>query len=327
MTLKTSCLAGIAAIGLTVSLGTAAHAEFKPVSPVTVVVHAGPGGGNDVFGRALLTIMDKEGLLPVRFQILNKTGGGSVNARNYMGEKKGDNYTIGLYSSTYLIDPLVQEVSTTTMTDLTPIANLVYEPALISVRADSPFKTLKDFIDAAKAEPNKYKQSAGNALAREGIIRHLLMAKTGAQWSYISFPSAGERMSALLGGHTDMMMIEPSEEAGLIKSGKLRALAQIATHRLPAFPDVPTLEEAGYDIAKVPQVRGIIGPPDMPADVLAYYQDLFAKAVKSEGWKKYLEETQLEDGYMDSEQLRAFEKSYTDNMREVLKLAGVKTNP
>jgi putative tricarboxylic transport membrane protein len=327
MKLMKSYFAGIAALGLAVSLGTAAHAEFKPTQPVTVVVHAGPGGGNDVFGRALLTIMDKEGLLPVRFNILNKTGGGSANARNYMGEKKGDNYTIGLYSSTYLIDPLVQEVATTTMTDLTPIANLVYEPALISVRADSPFKTLKDFIDAAKAEPNKYKQSAGNALAREGIVRHLLMAKTGAAWNYISFPSAGERLSALLGGHTDMMMIEPSEEAGLIKSGKLRALAQIATQRLPAFPDVPTLEEAGYDIAKVPQVRGIIGPPDMPADVLAYYQDLFAKAVKSEGWKKYLSETQLENGYMNSQELAAFEKTYTDNMREVLKLAGVKTNP
>ncbi len=287
MKLNMSHVSSIAALTLSLAFTGAAQADFKPTQPVTVIVHAGPGGGNDIFGRALLTIMDKEGLLPVRFQIVNKTGGGSANARNYLGEKKGDNYTIGLYSSTYLIDPLVQEVSTTTMQDLTPIANLVYEPALICVRADSPFKTLKDFIEAAKAEPNKYKQSAGNALAREGIIRHLLMAKTGAQWSYVSFPSAGERMSALLGGHTDMMMIEPSEEAGLVKSGKLRALAQIATARISTFPDVPTLKEAGYEIANVPQVRGVIGPPDMPPDVLKYYSDLFAKAVKTAGWKKY----------------------------------------
>lgn len=327
MNLMRNQLSAVAAIALSLCSLGAAQAEFKPTQLVSVVVHAGPGGGNDIFGRALLSIMDKAGLLPVRFQIVNKTGGGSANARNYLGEKKGDNHTIGLYSSTYLIDPLVQEVATTTMQDLTPIANLVYEPALVVVRADSPFKTLKDFIEAAKASPNKYKQSAGNALAREAIVRHLLMTKTGAAWTYISFPSAGERISALLGGHTDMMMIEPSEEAGLVKSGKLRALAQIAKSRISTFPDVPTLKEAGYEITEVPQVRGVIGPPNMPPEVLAYYSDLFAKAVKTPGWQQYLTETQLEDGYMNPEQLKAFQASYTDTMRGVLKSAGIKVNP
>jgi putative tricarboxylic transport membrane protein len=311
---------------MTMMLSGTAYADFIPKKPVEIVVHAGPGGGNDIFGRAMITIMEKEGLLPVRFQIINKTGGGSANARNFLGEKKGDNYTIGLYSSTYLIDPLVQEVETTRMEDLTPIANLVYEPALIVVRADSPFKTLKDFLDAAKAEPKKYKQSAGNPLAREAVVRHLLMAKTGADWNYVPFPSAGERISALLGGHTDLMMIEPSEEAGLVTSGQLRALAQISTQRLPGFPNVPTLKEAGYEITDVPQVRGVIAPPDMSPDAKAYYTDLFAKLVKSDAWKAYLKETQLEDGYMDSDQLAKFEKDYVGTMRHILTQAGMKVN-
>jgi len=327
MQLNAGYIAGISALVLSFALTASAEAEFKPTQPVTVVVHAGPGGGNDIFGRSLLTVMDREGMLPVRFQIINKTGGGSANARNYMAAKKGDDYTIGLYSSTYLIDPLVQEVPTATMQELTPIANLVYEPALIVVRADSPFKTLKDFIDAAKAEPNKYKQSAGNAVAREAVVRHLLMTKTGAEWSYVSFPSAGERMSALLGGHTDIMMIEPSEESGLVKSGKLRALAQIANSRISTFPDVPTLKEAGYEITDVPQVRGVIGAPGMSPDAVAYYVDLFAKAVKTEGWKKYLADTQLEDGYMNPEQLKTFEANYIATMRGVLQSAGIKTKP
>ncbi|MCS0497192.1 tripartite tricarboxylate transporter substrate binding protein [Ancylobacter sp. MQZ15Z-1] len=317
----------IAAAGLALVFAGAAHAEFVPKKPVEIIVHAGPGGGNDIFGRAMISIMEKEGLIPVRFQIINKSGGGSANARNFLGEKKGDDYTIGLYSSTYLIDPLVQEVKTTTMEELTPIANLVYEPALIVVRADSPFKTLKDFIEAAKAEPKKYKQSAGNPLAREAIVRHLLMAKTGADWAYVSYPSAGERISALLGGHTDLMMIEPSEEAGLVTGGKLRALAQIANKRLPAFPDVPTLTEAGYEITSVPQVRGVIGPPGMSADAKAYYSDLFAKLAKSDGWKDYLKKTQLEDGYMNSEELAKFEKAYVAKMRDILVQAGMKVNP
>ena len=249
----------ILAAVLAVAGGAATAADWKPTGPVTLVVHAGPGGGNDVFGRAMLQIMDKEKLLPVRFTLINKVGGGSAIAMNYLKEKAGDDLTIGLYTSTFFINPLVAEDATTTMETLTPIANLLYEPALVVVRADSPFKTLLEFIEAAKANPNKYKQSAGNILAREAVVRQLIMQKTGAAWSYISFPSAGERMSALLGGHTDIMMIEPSEESGLIKSGKMRALAQIATKRLDAFPDVPTLKEAGVDIIDVPQVRGVLG--------------------------------------------------------------------
>lgn len=302
----------------------AGAADWKPSGMVSVIVHAGPGGGNDIFGRAMITIMDKEGLLPVRFQVINKTGGGSANARNYLMERKGDDLTIGLFTSTYLIDPLVGETDTATMGGLTPIAGLVFEPALVVVRADSPFQTLKDFIEAAKASPNKYKQSAGNARAREGIVRALLMAKTGAQWSYISFPSAGERISNLLGGHTDLMMIEPSEEGGLIKSGKIRALAQISTVRLPNYPDLPTLKEAGYEVTDVPQARGVVGPPGMSKDAVDYYSDLFKRAVATEGWKKYLGETQLESAYMDPQQLSKFIVSYTDNIREVLKSIGIK---
>lgn len=314
----------ILAAMLAVAGGAATAADWKPTGPVTLVVHAGPGGGNDVFGRAMLQIMDKEKLLPVRFTLINKVGGGSAIAMNYLKEKAGDDLTIGLYTSTFFINPLVAEDATTTMETLTPIANLLYEPALVVVRADSPFKTLLEFIDAAKANPNKYKQSAGNILAREAVVRQLIMQKTGAAWSYISFPSAGERMSALLGGHTDLMMIEPSEESGLIKSGKMRALAQIATKRLDAFPEVPTLKEAGVDIIDVPQVRGVLAPPNISKEAAAYYQGLFEQLTKTDGWKAYMKETQLEPAFMPANELKTFTKTYTDQSRETLKSLGVK---
>jgi putative tricarboxylic transport membrane protein len=314
----------ILAAVLAIAGGAATAADWKPSGPVTLVVHAGPGGGNDVFGRAMLQIMDKEKLLPVRFTLINKVGGGSAIAMNYLKEKAGDDLTIGLYTSTFFINPLVAEDATTTMDTLTPICNLLYEPALVVVRADSPFKTLQDFIDAAKANPNKYKQSAGNILAREAVVRQLIMQKTGAAWSYISFPSAGERMSALLGGHTDIMMIEPSEESGLIKSGKMRALAQIATKRLEAYPDVPTLKEAGADIIDVPQVRGVLAPPNMSKEAIAYYQNLFERLTKTDGWKAYMKETQLEPAFMPAPELKAFTKTYTDQSRDILKSLGVK---
>jgi putative tricarboxylic transport membrane protein len=318
--IRSIILAGVLAI----VAGAATAADWKPTGPVTIIVHAGAGGGNDIFGRAIISMMEKEKMLPVRFTIVNKVGGGSAVAMNYLNERKGDDLTIGLYTSVFMINPLVAEDATTTMESLTPIANLIFEPALVVVRADSPFKTLKDFIDAAKANPNKYKQSGGSVLAREAIVRQLIMSKTGAQWSFISFPSAGERMSALLGGHTDLMMIEPSEESGLIKSGKMRAIAQIATKRLEGYPDIPTLKEAGVDILDVPQARGVVGPPGMSKDVVAYYQDLFARFTKTESWKNYLKETQLEGAFMPAAELKTFTKTYTDEVRTILKDLGVK---
>ena len=93
-------------------------------------------------------------------------------------------------------------------------------------------KTLGDFIEAAKANPGKMKQSGGSPLARDALVRTVLQAKTGARWAFISFPSGGERISALLGGHVDAMVIEPAEAGELIRSGKIRAVAQVAEARL-----------------------------------------------------------------------------------------------
>ncbi len=132
-----------------------AAAQWKPTGPVEVVVHTGPGGGNDVLARAMISAMEKDNLLPARFQVTNKVGGGGTTAMNYIHEKKRDAQTIAIFSSVWLSNPLVQKEATVTMEDLTPIARLVLEPALIVVRADSPFKTLKDFIEAAKQKPNQ----------------------------------------------------------------------------------------------------------------------------------------------------------------------------
>ena len=313
-------------LGLLLAAGawSPATAQWKPTSPVEVVVHTGPGGGNDALGRAMLTAMEKEKLLPVRFQIANKVGGGSATAMNYLREKKGDPHTISIFSSVYVSNPLVQPEANVTMDELTPIARLVLEPALVVVRADSPFKTMKDFIEAAKQKPNGLKQSGGSVLSRDAVVRQVLVSHTGAQWPFISFPTGGERISALLGGHVDMMIIEPSEAGEMIRAGKLRPIAQVSETRLDAFKDVPTLKEAGYDIPNVPQARGIVGPPEMPKEAVAYYSDLFKKVSESPAWNKYLEDTLLQNAYLAPADLARFNKEYADTLRSILKDAGVK---
>ncbi|HSQ03147.1 MAG TPA: tripartite tricarboxylate transporter substrate-binding protein, partial [Burkholderiales bacterium] len=178
--------------------------------------------------------------------------------------------------------------------------------------------------EAATKNPGKLKQSGGSITSRDNVVRQLLMKETGANWAFISFPGGGERIAALLGGHVDMMVIEPQEAGEHIRSGGMRVLAQVSDKRLPGYPNVPTLKEAGYDVPNVPQVRGVLAPPGMPADAVAYYEDLFARLVRTAAWKKYLEDNQFQDGFMKSTDLAKFFDEFTNRMRGILKEAGVK---
>src|SRR4051812_30019521 len=268
-----------------------AFAEFKPTRPVEFVVHGGPGSGNDVFARALIAIIDQEKFAPVRFQVINKPGGGSTSAAAYVASKRADPHVIGCWTNIWMLDALMQETATNGLLTLTPIARLAVEPALVVVRTDSPLKSMDDFIKLAKEKPGALKMSGGSITSRENIVRQLLMKVTGTRWAFISFPSGGERQAALLGGHVDMMIVDPSEAHEQMRAGKLRPLAQVSDRRLPGFPDVPTLKEAGFDIPNLPQMRGVLGTPGMPADAVAFYEDLFFKVSKTVMWQKFLVES------------------------------------
>ena len=313
------------ALVLLVSLaGTAFAQGFKPTRPIEVVVHTGPGGGSDLLARSVVTMIEKEKLVPVRMQVVNKAGGGSTVAASYLAEKAGEPHTIGFFTGVWLTSPLTSAEAKVTLRDLTPVARLVLEPALIAVKADAPFKTLGDFVAAAKEKPGQLKQSGGSVTSRDNVVRQLLQKVSGARWAFISFPGGGERIAALLGGHVNMMVIEPAEAGEHIRAGNMRVLAQVADRRLTAFPNVPTLKEAGFDVPAVPQVRGVVAPPGIPAANVAYWEDVFRRLTRTASWKKYLEDNQFEDGYQNAAELSRFYDEFTGQMRTILQEAGVK---
>ena len=297
---------------------------FKPSKPIEIVVHTGPGGGADVLARTLATIVEKEKLLPVRMQVNNKTGGNGATAMSYLVEKKGEPHTIAIFTSVWFVNPLVSAEHAVTLKELTAIARLVMEPALFAVKADSPYKSLKDFIDDAKKRPGQLRQSGGSITSRDNVVRQVLQKATGAQWVFVSFPGGGERIAALLGGHVNMMVIEPQEAGEHIRGGNMRVLAQVSEKRLAAFPNVPTVKEAGFDVPVVPQVRGVVAPPGISPDVQAFWEDFFAKVVQTGSWKKYLETNQFEDAFQRSADVAKFYDGFTSQMREILKEGGIK---
>lgn len=314
----------VALVALAVA-GAAAAQGYKPTRPVEMVVHTGPGGGSDVLARAMANMMEQEKLLPVRMQVVNKSGGGGAVAAAYMAEKKGDQNTLGLFTGVWLTNPLTTDKASVTLRDLTPVVRLVLEPALIAVKADAPYKSLAEFIDAAKKNPGQLKQSGGSITSRDNVVRQLLQKSTGARWTFISFPGGGERIAALLGGHVNLMVIEPNEAGEHIRAGNMRVLAQVNEKRLPGFPNAPTIKEAGFDIPNVPQVRGVVAPPGIPKENVAYWEGVFRRLTQTASWKKYLADNQFDDGYQSSGEVTKFYDQFTAQMRDILKEAGVKT--
>jgi putative tricarboxylic transport membrane protein len=109
-----------------------------------------------------------------------------------------------------------------------------------------------------------------------------------------------------------------------VRSGKLRVLAQAAEKRLPDFQDVPTLKEAGFDVPDVPQIRGVVGPPGMPADAVAFYAELLRKTTRTVAWQNYLADNQFQDAFMSPADTRKFLGEFDDRLRGLLTAAGVK---
>jgi putative tricarboxylic transport membrane protein len=301
-----------------------AGADWVPTKPVEFIVHTGPGGGSDLLARAVANMMEKEKLVPVRIQVVNKPGGNGAVAAAAIAEKKDDPHTLGFITSVWIANPLTTSEAKVTLHDLKPIAQLLMEPAVFAVRADSPFKTLKDFIEAARAKPGQLKQSGGSITSRDNIIRQTLQHATGTKWAFVSFPGGGERLAALLGGHVDIMVIEPTEAGEQVRAGKLRVLAQLAERRLPGYPDAPTLKEAGFDVTATPQIRAVVAPPQMPADAAAYWEGRFAKLCETQSWKKYVHDNQLEEAYHPAPELRKSIVEIEKQLRDQFQQAGIK---
>ena len=323
--LRKSILNATAACVLVILAATAhAQAQWKPTKTVDVIVHTGPGGGSDLLARAIATMMEKEKLLPVRMQVLNRPGGNGAVACAAIAERKDDPHTLGLITSVWIANMLTTSEATVTVRDLKPVVQLMQEPAVFAVRADSPYKTLKDFIEAARAKPGQLKQSGGSITSRDNIIRQTLQHATGTKWAFVSFPGGGERLAALLGGHVDIMVIEPQEAGEHVRAGKLRVLAQIADKPLPGYSGVPTLKEAGYDVTPTPQIRAVMAPPGMPAEAVAYWQDRFTKLHQTESWRKYIADNQLEETFGDGAALAKSIDQIEKELREQFTLAGTK---
>jgi putative tricarboxylic transport membrane protein len=262
--------------------------DFEP-SSVEFMVHTGPGGGSDIFARDVITMLRDEDIISENWPVRNEEAGEGAGAMSHLLGEAGETNIISAMTTTWLTTPLTIEGAETKVTDLTPIAGLIIEPEVMAVAADSEYETLSDFVDAAKEQPGELIQTGGSTTEVGALNGKALATEAGTSWEFLSFEEVGQRIAALLNGDADMMFGSAQDFTAQVEAGKLKIIATISPEPSPVFPDAPTTEDEGFSTALVPQVRGIMGPPEMPEDALEYYQGVFSDLLETGAWETFVE--------------------------------------
>jgi putative tricarboxylic transport membrane protein len=299
----------------------AAAAETFPSKPINLIVHASAGGGSDIFARTMAATFEKEKLLPQPIVVENKPGGSGAIAFGYVASKKGDPHFMVTAVTSFLTTPLSGK-SPVGLKDFTPIANFAFDEYMVIVKADSRFKSMKDIVTEAKANPKKITVGGTQLGSSDSICAYLIEKETGTKLNYIVFNSGGEVNAALLGGHVDMGVANPGEALELVKAGKVKVLGVFSEKRLALAPDVPTLTEQGIKAVYV-QNRGLVGPAGIPADALKVLVDALHKYSQTATFKEYVKNNMLSEAWMDSETFGKWLEKENDRYKELLTEMGV----
>jgi len=296
---------GVAAWLLVMVFGFSAYGvEWKPTKPITFVVPYAPGGGSDVLARSIVGVIESGKLSPVTVVVENKPGGGATIGTTSVAQAKGDTHMMLTFISGQVAGPMVAGKGAATFHDLTLICGLAIDEQLIVVKSDSPFKTLQDIVAAAKQRPLTI---GGTATGQEDQMCNRLFEKAAdIKIRYVPFNSGGECITAVLGGHVDMIWANPSEFVPQWEAKNVRPIAVAKETRLPMLQDVPTFKEAGYNVT-FKMFRGIAAPPGIPAEVAAFYENMMKKMSELPGWKeKYIKNYMLTPSWMNNKEFTQF---------------------
>ena len=224
--------------------------DVYPSRAITMVVPFPPGGVADIVGRPLAAMMEKTLKHPV--VIVNRTGAGGALGMREVAKAAPDGYTILMGLSSISIFPVSERVNgqqpSYELKDFAPIALVTADPTVLVVRADSPYKTVKDFVAAAKANPGKINYSSSGVYGTLHVAMEMFANAAGIKLFHVPYGGGGPAVTALLGGQVDASAQGPAAAIGQIKAGKMRALAGWGTERLKLLPELPTFKELGYDV-------------------------------------------------------------------------------
>jgi tripartite-type tricarboxylate transporter receptor subunit TctC len=291
--------AGVIASALLAAFASGAQAQsWEPTKNVEFIIPAGTGGGADQMARAIQGIVAKHGLMKQSILPINKAGGAGAEGFLDVKNAAGDPHKIIITLSNLFTTPLATGVPFN-WRDLTPVQMLALDNFVLWVNAKTPYKTPKEYIDAAKAAgAGKMKMGGTGAKQEDQIITAAIEQKMGVQFTYIPFKGGGAVATQLVGGHVDSSVNNPIEAVAQWRAGNLRPLCVFELQRMPykekvtkdmSWNDIPVCKDSGLDVDYL-MLRGIFMAPGVKPEHVNYYTGLFAKVMATPEWKKLMEE-------------------------------------
>jgi tripartite-type tricarboxylate transporter receptor subunit TctC len=294
-----------------------------PNKPITMIVPFPPGGVADITARPVAEAMGRYLKQPVVVE--NKAGAGGGVGMQYVARGRNDGYTVLLALSSISIIPEADKVlgrdPMFTLNQLVPIARFTADPTVLAVRAEGPFRTVKDLVEAARKSPGTIPYGSSGNYGTMHVPMEMLTGAAGTKMLHVPFTGAGPAVVALLGGQVEALSTGPSTVMGHLKGGKVRVLATWGETRHPALPEVPTLKELGYD-AQFSQWTGLFVPAGTPEPVIAKLREAARAAVADDAFKAALGRVDTPVQYLDQPQFRAFWDADAKKLAEVVKKIG-----
>ena len=279
-----------AATALALNIAGAIGQDF-PNRPIQLMVAYPAGGSTDIAARIVASIAEKELGQPI--VVVNKGGAGGQVGWTDMVRQKPDGYYIGFINlpatNTVILDP--ERKAIFSEKDFTPIINQVLDPRVIWVKSDSPYKTVQDLIVAAKNSPNTIRAATTGILSDDHLA--ILMteeAAPGAAFRLVHLEGGAAQFKEIMAGNVDVAFDNVGSIVPRVRSGEVRALAVLDDVRSKFLPEVPTTKELGYPTIISNSTRGIAGPKDMPAPIVAKLREVLKKAMEAPEHVKKLEE-------------------------------------
>lgn len=300
----TSVLATLAAVTPAVA--------WEPTKPVEIVVAAGAGGASDQMARMMQAAIQKNNLMKQPIIVSLKGGASGAEALMYMKGSDGDpNKVLIAYSLIYML-PLSAKIPFN-WRDLTPVSIIAMDQFVLWDNASGP-KTVKEFIEAAKAASSPYKLGGTGSKREDHVLTVFMEKKTGAKFSYLPYKSGGEAATQLVGNHVEANVNNPSENLEVWRAGQVRALCVFDSERISyktkvtetqSWNDIPTCKEEGLDMQYL-MLRAMFLPGKVTPEQTAFYDDLFKKITQTAEYKDYMEKQALKPVYIDGKEMLKF---------------------
>lgn len=324
-TFARAALAVLASLLMGGSIATAVADELEkpdnyPPRSIEMTVPFGPGGGADIFARAMVPYMEK--LLGTSIAVVNRPGANSVVAMTYLMNQPADGYSIGIVTNDTLA-AMATGATDLQIDDLVWIARGVADLEIIFARSDDQrFGSFDDYVKLAKSKPGEVSMAVGGQGGLETVVAALVSHGAGVKVKFIPYDKPAERYAAFLGGHTDLLLEEPSDMKPYLDDGKIKPLIQMIEERPAKFANVPTAPEKGIDVT-IGLWRGVVAKKGTPEPIVDYLSAVVKKVLDNPDFQEaYIKKRVLDirPGYLDTEEFEAVARKELEQIRQAMSM-------